>query len=497
MDPAEVATITTDALLPRNYPGIYYLSVEINALDSINPADINKPNDRLVSSTTARINLQPTNSPYTYHISQTPNSGFASEYSEFPTISGDGSRVAFVSMASDLVAGDSNGLSDIFVRDRNTNTTVLVSKNSTGELANRDSFSPAISANGVYVAYTSTASNLVDGDSSGFRDVFVHNVDTSETVRISKRLFRQDDVLYVLDADGSSFAPSISEDGRFVAFASFAKNLDDSYIGQFPSGGVGVSYVYLHDRCVDGDFNRLDEPENVKTYLVSTTSDGRLPNTSSSSPSISLDGHWVAFQSRASNLLDGLQDNIFSQIYRRQLISFADATEKTTLAKSPHDFHSSIEILSIDADGNPGSNDSYNPSVNGNGDHIAFVSEATHFDERMNDTNGVPDVFVHSYYDLDQDPLGIKETSQIRRLSISSGGNEAIDEDGDGNTAAGSLMPSIDRSGRYVAFRSHADNITHIPQLINGFSDVFLHDRDFDGNGTFDEVLVSGVRTEV
>ena len=91
----------------------------------------------------------------------------------------------------------------------------------------------------------------------------------------------------------------------------------------------------------------------------------------------------------------------------------------------------------------------------------------------------------------------ISDQQQTVRVSISSGGNEAIDVEGTGNLAAGSLMPSINGDGRHIAFRSHADNITHLTPLVNGFSDIFLHDRDFDGNGTYDEVALSGVKTEV
>ena len=90
----------------------------------------------------------------------------------------------------------------------------------------------------------------------------------------------------------------------------------------------------------------------------------------------------------------------------------------------------------------------------------------------MTDSNGVPDIFVRTYRDFDGD--GISDQQQTVRVSISSGGNEAIDVEGTGNLAAGSLMPSISRDGRYVAFRSHADNITHLTPLVNGFSDIFL-----------------------
>ena len=108
----------------------------------------------------------------TYPVSEVTNAngfqqGSANEYSESPSVSGDGSRIAFISRASNLAAGDTNGLTDIFVRHRDTGDIQLVSINSNGEQANRDSQQPAISANGTFVAFTSQASNLVDGDIAG------------------------------------------------------------------------------------------------------------------------------------------------------------------------------------------------------------------------------------------------------------------------------------------------------------------------------------------
>ena len=149
-------------------------------------------------------------------------------------------------------------MTDIFVRHRDTGDIQLASINSNGEQANRDSQQPAISGNGTYVAFASQASNLDDADTGGFTDIFVHNIDTGNTVRVSKRIHQDGDIIYILDPNGSSFAPSISEDGRFIAFSSFATNLDKEFDGRFPRGGDALEHVYVHDRCVDGDLNRLD-----------------------------------------------------------------------------------------------------------------------------------------------------------------------------------------------------------------------------------------------
>ncbi|MGY8767287.1 MAG: TolB family protein [Pirellulales bacterium] len=126
-----------------------------------------------------------------------------------PSISGDGRYVTYHSYASNLVAGDTNSVRDVFVLDRNTNTTTRVSVDSAGTQANGHSFSPSISGDGRYVTFQSDASNLVSGDSNSVRDVFVLDRSTNTTTRVS------------VDSSGNqgdlnSTASSISSDGRYV-----------------------------------------------------------------------------------------------------------------------------------------------------------------------------------------------------------------------------------------------------------------------------------------
>ena len=142
----------------------------------------------------------------------------SSGHSEEVSISADGRYVAFRSWASNLVNGDTNNLPDIFVRDLQTNQTTRVSVASDGTQANNFSFNPSISADGRYVAFTSWANNLVSGDTNGGRDIFVHDRQTGATTRVS-----------VATGGGQAAAdsqrPSISADGRYVAFESDASNL--------------------------------------------------------------------------------------------------------------------------------------------------------------------------------------------------------------------------------------------------------------------------------
>ena len=142
----------------------------------------------------------------------------ANEQSWRPEISADGRLVAFASIASNLVAGDTNGAADIFVHDRLTGATTRVSVASGGAQASGESNEPSLSTDGRSVAFTSYSSNLVPGDTNSWEDVFVHDRATKTTRRVS------------VDSSGIqgnnfSIEPSISGNGRFIAFRSDASNL--------------------------------------------------------------------------------------------------------------------------------------------------------------------------------------------------------------------------------------------------------------------------------
>ncbi len=139
--------------------------------------------------------------------------------SYFSSISADGRFVAFQSDATSLVVGDTNGAPDIFVHDRQTGTTTRVSVDSAGGQANSGSSYPSISADGRFVAFVSWASNLVAGDTNGREDIFVHDRQSGTTTRVSVDSAGEQGNGY------SNFAPTLSADGRFVAFASDASNL--------------------------------------------------------------------------------------------------------------------------------------------------------------------------------------------------------------------------------------------------------------------------------
>ena len=189
-----------------------------------------------------------------------------------PSISSDGRYVAFTSRAANLITGDTNERVDVFVHDRVTGETTLVSTASDGTQGNGDSNSPSISEDGRYVAFESEASNLVIGDTNENRDVFIHDRVTGETI------------LAFISIDSTvgnnlSGYPSISANGKYVAFQSWASNLvtDDT------------------DENWDIFVHNVDTRE---TQRVSVLSDRDQGNLGSVSPSISADGRFIAFTSR-------------------------------------------------------------------------------------------------------------------------------------------------------------------------------------------------------
>src|SRR4028119_1476418 len=309
-------------------------------------------------------------------------------FSGFPSISADGRFVAFSSGASNLVPGDTNNTGDIFVRDRLTNTTTRVSVDSAGNQANSDSNSPSISADGRFVAFYSDASNIVPGDTNSNRDIFVRDRLTNTTTRVSLDSAGN-------QANNSSRDPSISADGRFVAFVSFASNL------------------------VPGDTNR-DFDIFVRDTLTNTTigvsvdSAVNQGNTYSYSPSISADGRFVAF---------------ISNIYNPSNIMVADALEDTEIFVRDT-LTNTTTRLSVDSAGNQGNGSSSDPSISADGRFVAFSSDASNI--VPGDTNNRDDIFVW-------DTL----TNTTTRVSVDSAGNQRN---------SGSYSPSISADGRFVAF---------------------------------------------
>jgi hypothetical protein len=194
-----------------------------------------------------------------------------------PSFSDDARYVAFAGYSPDLVARDTNGARDVFLRDNSTSSVVLISVDSSGMQGNGDSNHAVISKDGRYVAFQSWASNLVSGDTNGKSDIYLRDTVARTTILISRSTSGA-------LSNGTSRNPSISADGRYIAFESDATNLS-------PSAPDGLSQIYVRDVL------------DAKTRLVSMTSSQVAGDAPSILPSISGDGTKVAFMSFATNLV--------------------------------------------------------------------------------------------------------------------------------------------------------------------------------------------------
>jgi hypothetical protein len=261
-------------------------------------------------------------------------------------ISADGRYVGFRSDSSNLVPGDTNGVADVFVHDRQTHTTARVSVDSVGAEANGASDGGQISADGRYVAFYSSATNLVAGDTNGVQDAFVHDRQTGTTERVSVASGGA-------QGDGDTYSHSISPDGRYVGIHGFATNL-------VAGDTNGAQDAFIHDR------------QTGATERVSVGSGGTQGNAASQGSLITPDGRYVLFLSSATNLVAG-DTNAETDIFVR------DRQLGTT------------ERISVDSNGAEGDEDSWLGGITPDGRIVAFSSRSKYVET---DTNQFNDVYV-------------------------------------------------------------------------------------------------------
>jgi len=323
--------------------------------DSSSYGQAMSPDGRYVSFTSDATNLVPgdTNGAIdgfvhdrrtgrTSRVTLTDRGTQADARSYSPAISADARFVAFVSDATDLVSGDTNGVADIFLRDRRAGTTVLVS----GAHADGPSDAPVISADGRYVAFTSDAANLVPGDTNGVADVFLRDMRTRTIQRVNVSATGA-------QADALAVSPTMSADGRYVAFTSEAALV--------PDDTNGAADVFLHDL------------RTGTTVRVDLATDGGQAAGGSYGPMISADGRHVVFTSDATNLVPG-DTNGVADVFVRDLLA------GTTVR------------ISVAADGGQPNDASHGGVLTGDGRSAAFASAATNL--VPGDTNGVIDAFL-------------------------------------------------------------------------------------------------------
>ncbi len=376
--------------------------VTVNPSNNIAPVAVDDGGRTLIRASLSNGGVQPTATSY------------------WPTVNGNGRFVAFWSADTNLVAGDTNGVIDLFIRDTVANTTVRATVNDAGveaDAGETDIFqlhAAPISPDGRYVVFESRASNLdIFGYAGNPKSIYMH--DRLEGV-----------TTHLLGCeggpDGDSYEPSMSADGNHIAFTSLAT--DPWPFCWTHTDANGVSDIYISSTTYGDTWASVDalgNPSNGASYT----------------PSISDDGTWIAFASAANNLLavGGPSDtNGLVDIYLKNMASGA------------------VSRISVDSAGNEVNGASSQPSISANGNRIAFLSSATNL--VAGDTNGVADVFVHDV-----------QLGTTIRVSVNSAGGQA-------NGA--SSAPRISKDGRFVVFESRASNL--VAGDTNARWDIFIHD---------------------
>jgi Tol biopolymer transport system component len=374
-----------------------------------------------------------------------------------PVISADGRYVAFPSLASNLVHGDRNGVSDVFVSDLRTGVVRSASRGGNGP-----SFDPpALSADGRFVAFVSSASNLVPGDTNGVDDVFVTDMRTGHVERVS-------------GGNGPAHgSPAISADGRYVAFRSEASTLVEGDTN-------GVADVFLTDRF-SGRVTRIStsasgaQGDKLVHHGLAMSADGRL----------------VVFPSAATNLVPGdtngsvdmfVKDVVSGAVERVNVSASGAQTSSYTLMPAitpdgsrvlfvawgdtlvPGDTEDTPDIFMKDLrteaitrvntrpDGTVADAQPYQPSVSADGRYVVFSSLASNL--VRHDSNNVDDVFLKDVV-----------SGAVVRLSERFGRQ--------GNNF--SVAPTISADGRTVVFATLATNLS--PTAATPSSELLVHNR--------------------
>ena len=332
-------------------------------------------------------------------------------HSRYATQSEDGQFVAFSSSSTNLVAGDTNGEYDIFLRDRANDTTTRVSITSTGaEALGGDSMNPSISDDGTLIVFESEATNLVVGDSNSDKDIFMHDTATGTSIRISTTTTG-------LETTNDSRNAKISGDGEWIVFETDASLQ--------PSDTNNISDIYLYE-VASGTITRISE-----------NTDGTQSNGISRNPSLSSDGRYIVFESAATTLVSGDTNGAFDIFLYDRILD-------------------NLERVNLTIGNTQSAGSSYRPSVSDDGNRVVFESDATDLIGAFNDTNGNRDIFIR-----------LRNVPSTARVSVNSSG---VQSNGD------STQATISRDGTGVLFQSLASTL--VDDDTNGLSDIFMRSID-------------------
>jgi Tol biopolymer transport system component len=383
--------------------------------------------------------------PSTTMISVAPDGSEANSDCLFPSLSGGGRFVAFESGATNLVSGANNGLIQVLLHDRDiggsgvldqpgNTTNVLVSIGTDGNPANTGAGQASLNADGRFVAFESGSDNLVSNDTNSSADVFVRDTCAAAPAGCAPRTVRASMATDGTQTGAGSYSgnPSISADGRFVAFESSSGNL----VPGFDRGGV-----FLRDTC-------LSVPVGCIPSTIGISIDGAGGPAFGAFASMSADARFVTFVS--SGLIAG--DTAGQDVYVR------DTCQGAPLGCKPTTAQASIGKGGIQSNGS-----SDVPSISADGRFVGFQSAATNLAENNpNDTNGDPDFFVY-------DTCFGAPTACVPKTFQVSMANDGTQGQGDNGVDYPSIR--VGMNGSVVIFRSSAPNL--LPSLAHRQSDIF------------------------
>lgn len=326
-------------------------------------------------------------------------------------ISDNGTLIVYASNATNLISGDTNGQTDVFIFDRGQGAVTRASVTYNGQQGNAASFRPVISGNGRFVAFRSFANNIVPNDLNNQPDIFLFDRAAAPGTQLSQVNLSNTGAQSNLEDSTDRFA--INEDGTKIVFASRANNL-------VTGDTNGFTDIFLRDRT------------NNTTTRISIGLNGTQANGHSGAPAISNNGRYIAFRSDASNLVEGDTNgraDIF--LYDLQL--------------------STMTRVSVARDGTQGNGNSDWPNLNNNGRFISFWSDSNNF--TPDDANNTGDIFVHD-----------RVTGVTTRINIALNGAQA-----NGPTAR---VHGLSGDAAFAGFESLANNL--VANDTNNSNDIFV-----------------------
>ncbi len=405
------------------------------------------PRPAATSSQVYRTDLRPGHNGDTVLVSKGMDGCYANSESTFPFTNHDGSMVVYMSSASNLVPGDTNGSADIFLKNMVTGTTTRVSLRQDGTQVQAPSTRPSMSGDGTKIVFNSTSSNIVPNDTNGQPDCFLYNTAATGAARI-QRISLGDQGQ---QPNNFNFRCDIAENGTAVVWVSDATNLIST-----PGLGTAKRAVYVRNLL------------NNTTELISKTPAGAFPAQTATRAAISANAQYVVYQSTSNNIVPGDPDTNFDIFeYNRQS-------------------GSTVEV-SVDKNGQRAAAASTRPVVSADGRYVAFVSNASQLVPV--DKNHTRDVFMRDMSLKTTFLLSVNSAEQQAQpcgTPLASAAQPATDA-ADAADAAGvvplagslgaddiSTRPTISDDGTVVAFISDVCNLVPEQAQMAGFAGVIV-----------------------